>query len=172
MSLILGLDTSSTKSGIALLNEKREIKNLDLWKKDKKKNPYENLHDWYEYVQTLFPVDLVVIERVSKTRNLNTVRLLAYHEAAVLLAAQKWDIEILHISPMTARKQGLNNGKLKKEAVYTMVKHKYKNENFLEYNKGGNDQTDAVCLALAGVKYLKDGIGNNAYIGRRKKKKK
>jgi Holliday junction resolvasome RuvABC endonuclease subunit len=154
--LILGLDTSSTKSGIALLNGNKTIKTLDLWKKDKKKTPYQNLHDWYEFVQTLFPVDLVVIEKVSKSRNLNTVRLLAYHEAAVLLAAEKWGIEILHISPMTARKQGLNNGRLKKEAVYSMVKHKYKKQKFLEYEKGGNDQTDAVCLALAGIKYLSE----------------
>ena len=156
MPLILGLDTSSTKSGIALLNGNKTIKTLDLWKKDKKKEKYQNLHDWYEFVQTLFPVDLVVIEKVSKSRNLNTVRLLAYHEAAVLLAAEKWGIEILHISPMTARKQGLGNGRLKKEAVYSMVKHKYKNKNFLEYDKGGNDQTDAVVLALAGIKHLRD----------------
>jgi Holliday junction resolvasome RuvABC endonuclease subunit len=156
MTLILGLDTSSTKSGIALLNERKTLKSLDLWKKDKKKTAYENLLDWQNYVETLFPVDLVVIEKVSKSRNLNTVRLLAYHEAAVLLSAQKWGIEILHISPMTARKQGLGNGRLKKEAIYTMVKSKYKKKKFLEFDKGGNDQTDAVTLALAGVQYLKD----------------
>ena len=156
MTLILGLDTSSTKSGIALLDNKKKIKSLDLWKKNNKKTAYENLLDWQIYVETLFPVDLVVVEKVSKSRNLNTVRLLAYHEAAVLLSAQKWGIEILHISPMTARKQGLGNGRLKKEAIYAMINTKYKKEIFLEFDKGGNDQTDAVTLALAGISYLKN----------------
>jgi Holliday junction resolvasome RuvABC endonuclease subunit len=155
VSLILGLDTSSTKSGIALIDEKKNLLKLDLWKKNKKASMYENLVEWQSYVEAFFPVDLVVIEKVSKSRNLNTVRLLAYHEAAVLISAQKWNIEILHISPMTARKQGLNNGKLKKEAVFSMITRKYKDQEFLEFDKGGNDQTDAVCLSLAGVNHLK-----------------
>lgn len=156
MTLILGLDTSSTKSGIALINSKKELLQLDLWKKDKKKNLFENLKDWQEYVGSLMPVDLVVIEKVSKARNLNTVRLLAYHEAAAFMKAHDFGAEILHISPMTARKKGLGNGKLNKEAVYNMIKSKYKNQEFLPYDKGGNDQTDAVCLALAGLNNINE----------------
>jgi Holliday junction resolvasome RuvABC endonuclease subunit len=156
MTLILGLDTSSTKSGIALINSKKELLEIDLWKKDKRKNLFENLQNWQEYVGSLMPVDLVVIEKVSKARNLNTVRLLAYHEAAAFIKAHEFGTEILHISPMTARKKGLGNGKLNKQAVYNMIKTKYKNQEFLPYDKGGNDQTDAVCLALAGLKELNE----------------
>jgi Holliday junction resolvasome RuvABC endonuclease subunit len=110
--------------------------------------------DWYNHVGTLMPVDLVVIEKVSKSRNLNTVRLLAYFEAAALLVAQKHSTEIYHISPKTARAKGFGNGTLSKQAIYMMAKKKYKDFDFLEYEKGGNDQSDAVTLARAGVKYL------------------
>jgi Holliday junction resolvasome RuvABC endonuclease subunit len=156
MTLILGLDTSSTKSGIALINNKKELLELDLWKKDKRKSLLDNLQDWQEYVGLKMPVDLVVIERVSKARNLNTVRLLAYHEAAAFMKAHDFGVEVLHISPMTARKKGLGNGKLNKQTVYNMIKSKYKSQEFLPYDKGGNDQTDAVCLALAGLKDLNE----------------
>ena len=152
MTLVLGLDTSSSKAGIALLDGKYKLKQLDLWKKDKKKNHYENLLDFHIYVGRLMPVDLVVIEKVSKSRNLNTVRLLAYFEAACLLAAQKHNVEILHISPKTARKDGFGNGNLHKEAVYAMANKKY--GPLLDYEKGGNDESDAICLARAGVKHL------------------
>lgn len=152
MTLVLGLDTSSSKAGIALIDGKNKLIELDLWKKDKKKNHYENLLDFHTYVGKLLPVDLVVIEKVSKSRNLNTVRLLAYFEAACLLAAQKHGTEILHISPVTARKKGFGNGKLSKEAIYTMANKKY--GPLLEYDKGGNDQSDAITLARAGVKHL------------------
>ena len=157
MTLVLGLDTSSSKAGIALIDNKNKLVELDLWKKDKKKNHYENLLDFHPYVGRLLPVDLVVIEKVSKSRNLNTVRLLAYFEAACLLAAQKHGTEILHISPVTARKNGFGNGKLTKEAIYTMANKKY--GPLLPYDKGGNDQSDSLCLARAGVSYLKEKNG-------------
>ena len=157
MTLVLGLDTSSSKAGIALLDDKYKLKKLDLWKKDKKKDHYANLLDFHNYVGKFLPVDLVVVEKVSKSRNLNTVRLLAYFEAACLLAAQKHGIEILHISPKTARKNGFGSGSLSKDAIYMMANKKY--GPLLEYEKGGNDQSDSLCLARAGVHYLKDKNG-------------
>jgi len=156
MTLVLGLDTSSSKSGIAIVNEKYDLEHLELWTKDKKKDHYANLLDFHNYVSKLFPVDLVVVEKVSKSRNLNTVRLLAYFEAACLLAAQRNSTEIYHISPKTARSKGFGNGKLDKEAIYLMAKKKYPKAKFPEYKKGGNDLSDAVCLARAGVKHLRE----------------
>lgn len=155
MTLVLGLDTSSSKAGIVLLDGKFKLKKLDLWTKDKKKDHYANLLDFHTYIGTLMPVDLVVIEKVSKSRNLNTVRLLAYFEAACLLAAQKHNVEILHISPKTARKHGFGNGMMHKEVVYRMASKKY--GPLLEYDKGGNDQSDAACLARAGVVWNNNG---------------
>ncbi len=157
MTLVLGCDTSSSKAGIALLDGNYKLRQLDLWTKNKKKDHYANLLDFHNYIGTLMPVDLVVIEKVSKSRNLNTVRLLAYFEAACLLVAQKHNIEIMHISPKTARKEGFGNGSLHKEVIYKMASKKY--GPLLEYDKGGNDQSDAICLARAGVHYLKDKNG-------------
>lgn len=156
MAQILGLDTSSSKAGIALIDDEYNLKHLDLWKKNKKKDHYENLLDWYSHVESLMPVDLVAIEKVSKSRNLNTVRLLAYFEAAALLVAQRHDVEIYHVSPMTARAKGFGNGKLSKEAIYLMAQKEYKDFEFLPYEKGGNDMSDAVTLARAGAKYLSE----------------
>lgn len=144
--LVLGADTSSTTSGFALTKNKKVIE-LSIWKTDKKKSLHQNLADFQEHLGKFFPVDKVVIERVSVSQNLNTVRKLAYFEAAAMISAFRWGTDILQLTPSQARKAALGKGNLKKGQVYDIYSKQY---DLLPFKKGGGDQSDALCLSFAG----------------------
>lgn len=145
---VLGIDPSSTSIGIAKY-EKSKISYFDIWTRKKEKSLSENLVDYYNFLESLFPVNSVVIEDLSVPLNLDTVKKISYYQGLSIFVAQKWNCEIILMRPTTARKLAYGKGNLNKQQVYDLVSKNYK---LRDFKKGGADQSDAITLVEAYVR--------------------
>lgn len=151
--LILGIDSSSTKSGVAVIKDGK-VTEVSVFYSNKKDDLGKRLYDWGEYLRNTKAkrrIDAIGLEQVSSSRNLNTVRMLAYFEAVVIQKSAEWDTKLFLFKPATARKIALGNGSITKEQVYDKFKKKY---GLLPYSNGGNDQSDSIVIALATQKSI------------------
>ena len=85
---VLGIDSASKRSGFALYKDRR-LNKLAVFDSNESLSLGGRLIEFQQQVKDFMPCDLVVIEKVSKSRNLNTVRMLAYFEAAAIIEAEK-----------------------------------------------------------------------------------
>lgn len=151
---IIGIDSSSTRCGIVYLKDE-EVQNIELFVSNKKEDIGLRLHNWGVFLQRFKAkrkVDCIAVEKDSVNRNLNTIRMLSYFESVALAKAGEWRADTLLLTPLTARKQALGSGTFTKEDVYDYYKKRYKITE--EYGKGGNDKTDALCVAFAAERIL------------------
>lgn len=121
----------------------------DIWTPDKKLNASARLLSYYNWIgcQLLeLEPDKIAISNTSFSRSHQTTRIVARYEAATILAATALDIEIIEMKDSEARKKVFGKGNLPKEEVYERVTNDIKYR-WLEFDKGGNDQTDAYTLA-------------------------
>lgn len=158
-SYILGLDTSSTRTGITLLKGDFPVL-IEIFESNKKDSLGKRLRDFGKYLQSIkksLPkgsLKAIGVERDSVSRNLNTIRMLSYFEAVVLMKANEWGVPAIQYAPSSARKKALGKGNIKKEEVYNFYADKY---DLLPYEKGGSDQADSLCLAEATKYDLENG---------------
>jgi Holliday junction resolvasome RuvABC endonuclease subunit len=152
--IILGIDSSSTQSGVSVVKDGK-VTEVHLFRSNKKDDLGKRLYDWGEFLRSVKAkrkVECVAVEKDSVNRNLNTIRMLSYFESVALTKAGEWGADTLLLQPSTARKHALGNGGLKKEQVYDKYKKKYK---LRPYGDGGNDQSDAICVGLAADRILR-----------------
>lgn len=150
---IIGIDSSSTKSGISFVKDGK-VTEVHLFQSNKKDDLGKRLYDWGEFLRSVKAkrkVNLVAVEKDSVNRNLNTVRMLSYFESIALLKAGEWDADTLLLAPSTARKHALGKGNIKKEGVYEAYKKQFKLRDFKD---GGSDQADAIAIGIAAHRIL------------------
>ena len=82
----------------------------------------------------------LAVELVSVTTNMDTVRKIAYFEAAGLLAGSSQGLFVEQVRATTVRKGVLGKGNLKKKQVHEMIQDRY--------GAMSEDEADATVLAL------------------------
>lgn len=143
--IVLGVDPSSTSIGIAKY-EKGKVSYYDNWQKNKELSLEDNLVSYSNFLETVFPANIVVVEDLSVPLNLNTVKKISYYQGLTIYLAAKWKSEVVLMRPTEARKLAYGKGNLSKEKVYEIVSKKYK---LADFKKGGADQADAITLVEA-----------------------
>ena len=151
---VLGVDPSSTCCGVSIVKNGSPT-HISHFVSNKKLDLGRRIWEFGNYLRSVRAkqkIDLIAVEEVSKSRNLNTVRKIAYFESVALAKAGEWNIPTLLLSPKTARKHGVGNGSLSKEQTFAIMSKKY---DFCE-GKYALDECDSLVIALAGYK-LKHG---------------
>lgn len=92
-------------------------------------------------------VDVCIYEQVAMAQNTNTVRLLAYYEACVLLFAGTYGLPCYAITATSARARVLKKGNLSKEACKEPFVEKYGKHR--SWALATDDEIDAAIIALA-----------------------
>lgn len=157
---VLGVDPSSTVTGLAVAVDDAPIWS-DVFRTDPKKTVDTNLWAFISHLGTLWQMhgtfDLVVVEKVSVQWNVNTIRKIAYFEAASMIKAAAEGAKVQQVQATKARRLVLGKGTLSKEACYDLLMSDESTKSgwFWQRPKnaksdGGMDETDAVVLALAG----------------------
>lgn len=151
---IISIDPSSTCCGVAFLSD-GEVTSLDHWNKDKKADVNTNLYNYSLFLRRFRAkrkVDWIASEEVSHSRNVNTIRKISYFESIGLLLAGEWKANILLLKVPHIRKVVFGSGSFSKEWVYNELRKDYK---LPPYDKGGNDESDAIAVGLAAWKEIK-----------------
>lgn len=149
---ILGADISSTSTGISLLDND-ELTASDIWTPINKNSPHpERIFEfaqWFGDKLHKYKPDKVAVSSTSFSRNVNTTRVLARYEGVAIFKATMYSAEVVDLKDSAARKMVLSKGNLSKEDSYNEVRLLVPNYQFLPFEKGGNDQTDAWVFARA-----------------------
>lgn len=156
---VLGIDPSSSSTGAAFLTD-GEIHSVYRWEPLKDKSLGEDFLSYANWINKIIlsnKPDVVVVESPhSKILNVKTFKKIAYFEALSIFAAavNLRGAHIIHLSAKEARKYAFGNGGLTKEEVWEKGNYVYDWWN--PSTMGGQDQTDAWCLALAGHNLVKN----------------
>lgn len=155
MFRVLGVDASSSSAGVAIIEDGIPVR-VDVHKSNKKLDLGVRLYEWGAFLDRFRAkqkIHLVATEKVTKQRNLQTVRMLAYFEAVAMQKAGQWKVPVLQLEVKTIRKHAFGNGAAGKEQIY----QKYaKMIQLSPYDKGGNDMSDACAAGVAGYKLVRD----------------
>jgi len=142
----MGIDPSSTKIGIAVVEDGRVLHYETLLGVRKDTSLARSLSEVQSEVAKLcrlWKPERIAIEQVSVTFNMNSVRKIAYFEAACMMgAATRTKTDVRSMKTTSARKQGLGNGGLSKEQAVTRVREMFSDDI-------SGDEADAIVLALA-----------------------
>lgn len=149
---VLGLDPSSSKSGIALVVDGvPEL--LDVWKGKTNDSQMTKLIQWADQVRAVLTFarpDLVVIEECGPHRNPQTFRALVRFEAVASYEVKRAGMILILHKVSEARKIVMGKGNAPKEEVFREMKRRYPDFEWRHVDKGGDDQSDALAMALAG----------------------
>lgn len=148
---VQGYDPSSTLSAYANAVD-GDLVGLGIWKPPKKSSKNDHLLNHFAWVGRnldLFKPDVVAYLEVKSARNMNTVRILAYWEASIVIQARKRSIIVLKASDVQARDIVLGNSRADKEEALRELKRRYPQIGWSASNAGGLDQADAGVVTLA-----------------------
>lgn len=174
MAKILGLDISSQRTGVAVINKGRLLKSsFELIEPNPRKSYGERLSFFRNEIRRIIAKhkpDHVVIEDIFKGRNLKTFKILAmFRGVAVQTIYEETNADPVSLMPTDARAI-LNIGLGKEDAFCAIVeRYKLNDFNFDDHN----DIADAIGLAFAIHTMIKQGHDARSLqsIGRRKKRK-
>lgn len=156
--VIAGIDPSSTCCGLAIM-EGEEIITTECWTKRKNKSDSWNLRDYYvwlkvrtkpRYYADSVTIDMAVVEFLRVDRNVQSVRKISHYQAVSVLACKMQGLLVVEAHVKTARKEALGRGDLSKDEMWDAVKKLYPSHPFRRKDQGGEDEADAIVLALAG----------------------
>jgi Holliday junction resolvasome RuvABC endonuclease subunit len=164
--IALGVDPSSNTTGLALVRGDHgsaglwTVVHAAIWQPTKGDELSDRLWDLAKAVGSLsntWGVDVVCVEKVHVTMNMDTVRKLAYHEAAAMIGPMVLQSPrlqgIMQVSVNHARKIAFGKN-CKKEEAYELMTSGHPYVPWLPFNKGGSDQVDAAVSAVAGLDWL------------------
>lgn len=152
---VLGLDPSTSKTGWAIVQDGDPVK-IGLWKpKAKIKKQGDKLQFIGEQLKAVLPFiapDLIVIEECGRPPrgNVDIMRKLVRAEAICGYEAWQLGYEPMLVAVTAVRKELTGKGNATKELVYNTLRECYPGLPWMEFDKGGNDQSDALAMALAG----------------------
>jgi Holliday junction resolvasome RuvABC endonuclease subunit len=173
---VLGIDPASGQAGLCLVSTETDTvlahETNVAFKPAKDDIPEltmsRSLDSWEQRIEALMlkhRIDLVVVEKVSVSWNLDTVRKIAYFEAAAMLAARRAGVPAIMVQVTSARLHALGSGKLKKEQCSEMVREMHP-----EVDWQSDDETDAYVLAKAGPALLEKKANAKPKTRKRRKK--
>lgn len=142
---ILGLDTSTTSTGYAVLDEKNLI-SYGTIKTPRKSDLLDKIIYIEEHVKQIIKakeVEFIVIEDLAVTRSATTTKALAGLLYYLLIEFRKRDMLVVQVRPSEWRKVCKIKGKCRQELKENAIKH-VKNVYNLNVN---NDEADAICIA-------------------------
>ena len=149
----MGVDASSSCTGVTVIDYGELIESV-IWKPlDKKALASRRLFEYSQWIKAKLyehKPDLVAVSATTYRRNPNTTRVLARYEGVTIVAAVTYSAEVVEVLDVEARKAVLKRGNTTKERAYQLVLKKEPDYPWLEYDKGGNDQTDSYVIAKAG----------------------
>jgi Holliday junction resolvasome RuvABC endonuclease subunit len=148
---VQGYDPSSSLSGVCNVVDGAPVE-VDLWRPPKKSSKDDCLLSHFAWVgrqMDLFKPDLVGFEQVMSTRNMRTVRILAYWEASIVIQARKRRIIVQPVAVKQARDIVMGDGRMEKEEVLRQLRVRYPDLGWRASNVGGLDQADSAVVALA-----------------------
>lgn len=114
----------------------------------------DRLVAWADCVRSLlafYNPDLVVVEECAPHRNPQTFRALVRFEAVASYEARRRGGVVLILHRVSeARSIVLGDGRMAKEDAFREAKRRYPDLDWLPINRGGDDQSDALVMGLAG----------------------
>lgn len=158
MSVVIGIDPGSHVAGIAVvkdgeLKSVRQVKSLN-------NKPYDD-YDLASYMTSfmlevqedidIYEPDLLTCELCSVPTNMHTNKLLAYWEAAAMIAAAMNSIDVKRFRTSEARRRALGKNSSKEKAT-ELIKNKYQTSDY----EMSDDEAEAIVFALAGVDFLEE----------------
>jgi Holliday junction resolvasome RuvABC endonuclease subunit len=159
---IIGIDPSSTYSGIAVIDTPREIVDVDHWARDKSKSHPDGFKSFFYYLALKLiqhkPQMAVIEMGAFRTAgpggkgNTQALQAVSFYQAVAVLTCKLYGLVVIESRATSARKAALGNGALSKEAVWQLMQKEYPEtfKLFGRKDKGGLDRMDAYVLAVAG----------------------
>lgn len=149
MIKIMGLDTSTTSTGYAIIENNKILKSGTI-KPNKKLDSIERIIYIEKEIKRLydeFKPDFIVIEEMVAFRNANSLRILIgliYH---MIIEFVKKEALVVPVRPSEWRKVCGIKGKNRKELKENAIKYIY-----IKYNKKvEEDEAEAICIAGYGL---------------------
>lgn len=149
---VLGIDPSSSISGGATV-EKGKLRRTMLWFKNERRSHPHNLHDFFNTVKLWCEEedpDVACIEALSVSRGAQVTRMIAFYQAAAVLACKEMGVTVIEAKVSRARMLVLGDGSMSKEDAHPAIKKMFPKHKFKQFKSGGADETDATVLAVAG----------------------
>jgi len=150
---VLGVDPSSSCCGVAI-TENKNLLVTDAWLPPKSGSSSDKLVDYYNWLYFFIGnhrPDVAAIEYLSVARNAIGTRVISHYQAISAFTCKKQNLMVIEGRVTSARKISLGKGNLAKKEVFEQMKKKFPNHKFGRWEKPGADETDAVCMALAGI---------------------
>ncbi len=126
---------------------------VSVWKPVASHSQPEKMIAWGDHVRQLLAFnspDLVVVEECAPHRNPQTFRALVRFEAVASYEVKRAGAVLLLHRVSEARKIATGKGNAPKEWVFRHMKESYPGLTWCAIDKGGDDQSDALVMALAG----------------------
>jgi Holliday junction resolvasome RuvABC endonuclease subunit len=147
--IVMGVDCASKKTGIAIMRGSnllhRELYETMLPPNASDAELSKALYFFKKkliHLSNKYKIKKIVVELTGVQRNTNTLRLLAYFEAIVVLAAMELNAEIERVRTTSVRKSVLGSGSIDKKTVVQNVIDKY--------GQMSEDEAEAIVFALEG----------------------
>lgn len=145
----MGVDCASKKTGIAIMRGSRLLHH-ELYETMLPPNASDMelskallfFKKKLLFLGAKYKINKIVVELTGVQRNTNTLRLLAYFEAIVALAAMELNVEIKRVRTTSVRKSVLGSGSIDKQTVVKNVIDKY--------GQMSEDEAEAIVFALEG----------------------
>lgn len=151
----LAFDASTSKTGYAIVVDGVPVL-CRVWKPPSKlKRQHEKITALGQFAKALIlfeQPDLVVIEECGPQRNAATFRALVRAEAVVGYESASAGIDTLLVMVKSVREVAMGDGKMGKETVYAKLSEQWPEFDWKPVDKGGDDMSDALAMALAGEK--------------------
>lgn len=143
--IVAGIDPSSGTTGIAIVQDGRTLLTHTTFTADKAHTLSHNMWEFHKQLHKLamlYKPRRFVVERVSVSWNVNTIRRIAYYEAMAMIVAERRRAEVVQMNVSQARKRVLGAGNATKADVTREMSLRW-SVNLTP------DEADAALLALA-----------------------
>lgn len=145
----MGVDCASKKTGIAIMRKDMLLYH-ELFNSELPPNATDqqlsyalnSLRKKLLHLGKKYKIKKIVVELTGVTRNTNTLRLISYFEAIVVLVARELNIEIERIRTTSVRKNVFGAGNIHKSDVVAAIISKY--------GEMSEDEAEAIVFALEG----------------------
>lgn len=149
---VLGVDPASKNVGIAVVEGTELIfsEQLEIIKGDTTEALALALSDFTQEIGRwlrVYQPSLLVLENTSVQRNVNTIKMLAFFEAAIMIAGADYKCLIERVRTTQARLEVFGRGDINKAQILSNLNTRYN-------KKFGMDEAEAVVFALYGTRIL------------------
>jgi len=147
--IVMGVDCASKKTGIAIMDNTYLLYS-ELYDSELPPNCTDEqlsralfrLRKRLRHLGKKFKINKIVVELTGVTRNTNTLRLISYFEAIVVLVATELNIEIERTRTTSVRKSVFGAGNIHKSDVVAQIMD--------IYGEMSEDEAEAIVFALKG----------------------